>query len=426
MTKSPSKKAQKPDIIPECKHGIRPEQLSENALKVMTRLNEAGYEAYLVGGGVRDLLLQRTPKDFDVATDATPEEIKDLFRNCILIGRRFRLAHIRFRREVIEVATFRGPHETPEDHDDNAEKQQTAEGMLIRDNTFGTIETDVWRRDFTVNALYYSIAKNEIVDFVGGIADIKTQQIRLLGDAELRYQEDPVRMLRAIRLANKCHFSLHSETEQAILTQKHLLQHISNARLFDESCKLFQRGFAALNFASLRAFDLLQYLFPETDQMLRSANNPQLEKLVLQTMQNTDHRIHHDKPVTPAFIFASLLWYVMQQAVKSFAQEGHKPYFANLYGTDSVLRKQSKTLSIPKRHAQMIRDIWRLQHHLCKRQPRRTWQLLEHPRFRAAYDFLLLRAQAGEPVELLANWWTDFQFAEHDLQKKMVDALSHE
>lgn len=364
-------------------------------------LNEAGHEAYLVGGGVRDLLAGIEPKDFDIATSAHPDEIKRLFRSCRLVGRRFMIAHIRSGDEILEVTTFRGAIT------DNHERDDT--GRILSDNVYGTMEEDAFRRDFTVNALYYDIRDFSVVDFAGGVEDLAKRQLRLIGDPELRYREDPVRMLRAIRIANKLGFDIAPETAAPIHRLGSLLREIPPARLFDEILKLFLSREAVANFDSLRKYGLFAELFPETDAEINAARRD-LE-LIRIALANTAARIVRDAPVTPAFLYGALLWppfadraYVLE------VEQGHPEPIAQAQAAEEVLARQQQHIAIPKRFALPMREIWMLQPRFEDRRPGRAKRLLTHPRFRAAYDFLLLRAQAGEPGCFeLAEWWTKAQ-----------------
>jgi len=368
---------------------------------VLYALNEAGHEAYLVGGGVRDLLAGIEPKDFDIATSAHPDEIKRLFRSCRLVGRRFMIAHIRSGDEILEVTTFRGAIT------DNHERDDT--GRILSDNVYGTMEEDAFRRDFTVNALYYDIRDFSVVDFAGGVEDLAKRQLRLIGDPELRYREDPVRMLRAIRIANKLGFDIAPETAAPIHRLGSLLREIPPARLFDEILKLFLSREAVANFDGLRKYGLFAELFPETDAEINAARRD-LE-LIRIALANTAARIVRDAPVTPAFLYGALLWppfadraYVLE------VEQGHPEPIAQAQAAEEVLARQQQHIAIPKRFALPMREIWMLQPRFEDRRPGRAKRLLTHPRFRAAYDFLLLRAQAGEPGCFeLAEWWTKAQ-----------------
>ena len=390
-----------PRIIPRSEHNISRSNISENALKVLYRLKNAGYKAYLVGGSVRDLLLGLKPKDFDVVTDARPEQIRELFRNCRLIGRRFRLAHVRFGREIIEVSTFRAPHHT-------AEEGHTEDGRIVRDNVYGDIDDDVWRRDFTVNALFYNIEDFSIVDYVGGLNDIKTRQLRLIGDPVERYREDPVRMLRAIRFAVKLGFTLHPATERPITELDHLLQDIPSARLFEEFMKLFMSGCALTAYNQLRRYGLFMHLFPEADQALDKDSGGFIHKLLSNAFKNTDVRLAEDKPVTPGFLIAALLWSPMIRLAENYKSNGLSEMDADSLASDAVISRQVKSISMPRRFTQMAREIWSLQTRLKHHHGNRPYRLISHPRFRAAYDFLLLRRDAGDNVRELADWWTRF------------------
>lgn len=386
-----------------------------NALKVLNRLNSAEFQAYLVGGSVRDLLLHKQPKDFDVATNATPSQIRGLFRNARIIGRRFKLAHILYHREIIEVATFRGN----EPEDDN--QQTNDRGMLIRDNSFGTLEQDAWRRDFTVNSLYYNIADASIVDFTGGVEDVNNRVIRMIGDPVTRYQEDPVRMLRALRFAAKLHFELAPETAAPISQLSSLITHISGSRLFEEMNKLFQCGEAKSVHHLLIKHGLFPHLFGQTYGLIDSKYP--INALLEIALENTDTRIHENKPVTPAFIFAILLWFPLMERTKQLRSEGMDPLPAIEKAMSLVIMEQNRVVTVPKRFTQVMREIWIMQYRFPKRSGHRAYSLLEHPRFRAAYDFLALRALAGDESIELADWWTKFQDVSPDDQAKMVDEL---
>ena len=400
----------KPQIIPRSEHGVSRSEISENALKVLYRLKNAGYQAYLVGGGVRDILLGLKPKDFDVATDAHPEQIRELFRNCRLIGRRFRLAHVHFGREIIEVSTFRASHNDAVDGEGHEE-----DGRIIRDNVYGKLDDDVWRRDFTVNALYYNIEDYSIVDYVGGLEDIKNRQLRLIGIPEDRYQEDPVRMLRAIRFAIKLGFSIHPVSEQPIRKLAPLLEEIPEARLFEEFLKLFMSGQSEKAYQQLREYGLFAMLFPQTEKFL-NRDDEFIHKLLLSAFRNTDTRLAEDKPVTPAFLLAALLWVPVRDLANDHEGNGLSEMDAIHLASDAVISHQISSTSMPRRFTHMARDMWALQVRLKNIRGKRPLKLLAHQRFRAAYDFLLLRAEAGEDVQELASWWTTFQEEHMDIQ----------
>ncbi len=404
-------------ILSRGEHGISRNNIDKHALKVLYRLHNAGFHACLVGGAVRDLLLGMKPKDFDVATDATPEQVNKLFRNCRIIGRRFRLAHVHFGRLIIEVATYRADHETSQSG------LLDESGRIVRDNVYGELADDVWRRDFTANALYYDISDFTVIDFVGGFEDIKKQRLHLIGDAETRYREDPVRMLRAIRFAAKLGFYIDKASEVPIHTLGHLLQDIPAARLYEEVLKLFHSGHAVRSFELLQEFDLLQYLFPEADRSIKQHDD--IKNMLMIAMKNTDDRIKNDMRVTPAFLFAALLWQPVNSKVKEYIDKG-MPYSVAIQKVATrVLSQQSKSVSIPKRFTSTMRDIWGLQTRFHYRSGKRAMSVLEHAKFRAGYDFLCIRAQAKHRSEYsdLENdcqWWTDIQKQSAEAQKNAL------
>ena len=391
--------------IPRPEHSISRADISGGALKVLYALKKAGFEGYLVGGGVRDLLLGREPKDFDVVTDAEPEQVKRLFRSARLIGRRFRLAHVRFGPEIIEVATLRG---TVEDSDD--QDRVSVNGRIVRDNAYGTsVEEDVWRRDFSVNCLYYDIRDFSVLDFTGGMADLEAGILRIIGDPVRRYREDPVRMLRAVRFAAKLGFRLGDETAAAIPECASTLAEIPPARLYEEVLKMFLGGAAAQSFELLNHYDLFKYLFVESADLFSKDPLAPAAQLVLQAMNNTDQRIQEDKPVTPSFLFAALLWPAVQKDAIAHESRGLTSIQAIDAAGMDVLGRQISQVSVPRRFSLAAREIWSLQARLEQRRGKRAIQLLGRPRFRAAYDFLLLRAESGEDVAEMAEWWTKFQ-----------------
>ena len=397
--------------------------MSENALKVLYRLHNSGYQAYLVGGCVRDALLGKEPKDFDVTTDATPEQIKGLFRNCRLIGRRFRLAHIVFGREVIEVATFRGHHEN-NDEGESKDSKQSDDGQLMRDNVFGSIEEDAQRRDFTINAMYYNIADYSISDFAGGMQAIKNKELTLIGDPETRYREDPVRMLRAVRFAAKLDMHISEESAEPIKRMAPLMANIPPARLFEEILKLLLSGQGLATYKLLSEFHLFEPLFPQLAPLLLQPGSRE-NQFIEQVLTNTDNRINTGQRVTPAFIFAAFMWYPLEERCQQLMVEGGLNHFdAFNLALNDVMHRQIQRIMIPKRFSTPIREIWQLQNRLPKRYGRRAYQMLEHPKFRAAYDFLLLRGQieGGDLLEL-ADWWTVFQEADEEQRKTMLEVL---
>ncbi len=412
-------------VIPRAHHPISRDDISDNALKVLYRLNKAGYDAYLVGGCVRDLMLGLRPKDFDVVTNATPEQIKGLFRNCRLIGRRFRLAHVVFGREIIEVATFRG-HHSDSDNNDKAKhaSKQSDHGQLLRDNVFGSIEEDAERRDFTLNAMYYNIADYSVHDFANGMQAIQSRKIEMIGDPEVRYREDPVRMLRAVRFAAKLDMQIAQASANPIPALASLLANIPPARLFEEVLKLFLSGQGLATFKLLQEFNLFGQLFPQTAPLLKNPDSRET-RFIEQVLINTDNRINSGLKVTPAFFYAALLWYPIEQRCQQLMNEGgFNAHDAFNLACNDVLDRQLQRIMIPKRFSIPMRDIWMLQSRLNKRFGRRAYQMLEHPKFRAAYDFLLLRGDIeGGELHELAEWWTEFQQADDNGRKKLLSDL---
>lgn len=393
--------------IPRAEHSISRNDIDDNALKVLYRLHNAGYRALLVGGGVRDLLLGLKPKDFDITTNATPEEVKALFRNCRLIGRRFRLAHILFGREIIEVATFRGHHDEAEQ--DKQKVKQSQEGMLLRDNVFGSLEEDAERRDFTVNALYYDIADYSIYDFCGGMNDLAQRRLTLIGDPEVRYREDPVRMLRAIRFAAKLDLSISDECAEPIRRLASLLQDIPAARHFDEVIKLLLSGQGLNTYRLLKEYKLLPVLFPI---LFKEGEDDKATKMIEQALIDTDKRISKGLRVTPAYIYAVMLWYPLEQRAQEMSFEsGIELHDAFMLAMNEVLNIQVKTIAIPKRFTAAIRDIWVLQQRLPRFGGKRAQRVYAHEKFRAAFDFLSLRARVEQSRELaeLTAWWEEYQ-----------------
>ncbi|WP_455817697.1 polynucleotide adenylyltransferase PcnB [Pseudomonas cerasi] len=414
-------------VVPRDAHNISRKDISENALKVLYRLNKAGYEAYLVGGGVRDLLLGKKPKDFDVTTNATPDQMRKLFRNCRLVGRRFRLAHVMFGPEIIEVATFRGHHEAEQQvADDRNSSQRGQNGMLLRDNIFGSIEDDAQRRDLTINSLYYSVADFSVRDYVGGLSDLQQGIIRMIGDPETRYREDPVRMLRVVRFAAKLDMSIAAETGEPIPRLATLLNDIPPARLFEETLKLLQAGYGHNTYLKLREHQLFQPLFPIITRYFTEQGDSNMERMILQVLKNTDSRIHNQMRVNPAFLFAAIFWYPQLEAAQKIAQESGLAYYdAFALSMNDVLDEACRSLAIPKRITTLVRDIWTLQLRLSRRHGKRAWKLMEHPKFRAAYDLLALRSEVEHNHELqrLTTWWSEFQVSAPPQQKTMLNTL---
>jgi poly(A) polymerase len=372
-------------------------------LKVLYRLNKAGYQAFLVGGCVRDSILELHPKDFDVATDATPEEVKVLFGNCRLIGRRFRLAHVRFGREIIEVATFRAAA----NHDDD-DHHSDEEGRILRDNVYGSIDEDVWRRDFTCNSLYYNIADFSIWDYTGGFDDIRDRRIVLIGDPEKRMREDPVRMLRAIRFAAKLGFEIDDAVIHAIDHHAHLLTNVPAARLFDEFLKLFQAGNAERTFDLLRDHSLFREMFPATDEEL--AADPGFMRFTRAALQNTDRRVAEGKSVTPMFLLGVFLWNPVRKLAEiRRAEEKMSESQSLALAAYEIVAQQQRRISIPKRYTIPMREMLSLQPRFEFKRGKRAMKLLDHRRFRAAYDFMLLLADVGQGSGDTAKFWTDVQ-----------------
>ncbi len=413
-------KKNKPDIpepsviLPRASHGVSRKQINPHALKVLYRLHSAGYAAYLVGGGVRDLLLNRTPKDFDIATDAKPEEVKKLFRNCLLIGRRFRIAHVRFGQDIIEVTTFRACNA-----EDDSDRTHSKLGMVLRDNVYGTIGEDALRRDFTVNALYYNIADFSILDFSTGVDDLENKCIRLIGNPGKRYQEDPVRLLRAIRFAAKLQFNLEEATKAPIKQSANLLTHVAPARLFDEFLKLFFHGAAAQTYTLLDEYGLLQYLLPIENAQLPKA----MQHFIEQALRNTDERVKHEQGVNPAFLLAVFLWPKYIECFEEFKSKRLNATLASQKALSKVLNSNELPMNIPKRFTEIIRDIWALQWRLTALVRHQAVHASLHKRLRAGYDFLILRAQSDETLEDCASWWTYYLAAEHELQQQLLEQL---
>lgn len=444
-----------PRIIPRAEHNVSRSSISGNAIRVLYRLKEAGFQAFLVGGCVRDLMLGRQPKDFDVATNALPDEVRALFRNCRLVGRRFRLAHIVFGREIIEVATFRAasapspseepvPEADPEEGeapelDEESELDDEAElngidhervldthGRLLRDNIYGSIDEDVWRRDFTANALYYNIADFSLWDYVDGASDITAHRLRLIGDPETRYREDPVRMLRAARFEAKLGFSLDPATAEPISRLRALLSGVPAARLFDETLKLFLTGHGERSFEVLRQRGLLGELFPAVERYLTAHPGSLVEQLLRQGLRNTDARVAEDKPVTPTFLVALLLYGPIAQAIESLPPSRWHELGAIVEACDRTLRAASSRVTIPRRVALGVREMYALQPRLEHPRGKRALRLLEQPRFRSAFDLLVLRAQLGLAPRAIADWWTQLQSADHEQRISMADAIARQ
>ncbi len=440
--------ASAPRIVPRAEHTISRAHISPNALKVLYRLNEAGFQAFLVGGAVRDLLLGIRPKDFDVATNALPEEVRRLFRNSRLIGRRFRLAHVHFGPEIIEVATFRASS-APEREDSEEESEEGTggaeplqrgplpqdlaqssvhrqideRGRIVRDNLYGNIEDDVWRRDFAANALYYNIEDFSLWDYVDGLDDVRARRLRLIGPPEQRLREDPVRMLRAVRFAAKLGFAIDPQIEELMPRLGFLLDAVPPARLFDEVLKLFLTGFGVRAYDMLQRFRLFEHLFPQSAAAFGLEPYAYAEGMMRQGLANTDERVEAGKPISPAFFFSIVLWAAILRQMNE-RQAGGSPDVAALMGAcDAVLRTQQARISIPKRFGIPMREILALQPRFNRRAGGRALSLLDHPRFRAAFDFLLLRSQAGAAEHDVAQWWQEIQEVPADERLRRAQAM---
>lgn len=404
-------------VIKKAQHHINPSLISNAALKTTEGLQAAGFDAFIVGGAVRDLLLNRTPKDFDVATNATPEEVNCVFRRSRIIGRRFRLVHVMFGDETIEVSTFRGSHiDAPNKPQQDAKVTDT--GRILRDNVFGSIKDDAARRDFTANALYYDPATEEVIDFHAGYTDIQAGILKMIGDAKLRYMEDPVRMLRAVRLSAKLGLKIDPTTEAPIAKMADLLQDVPPSRLFDEMLKLFLSGHAIESVNMLRAQHLHHGLLPMLDVVL---SQPMGERFVMLALKNTDERILAGKSANPSFLFATLLWHEVLSAWEIYKNE--MPMIPALHtAMTEVIANQAEKLAIHNRYTATMKEIWGLQPRFEQRAGKRPFGLLTHPRYRAAYDFLLLRGESGEVDMELCTWWTHFAVAEGEARTAMLMA----
>lgn len=402
----------KPVVLGPKEHGINPALVSPNALKVTQTLQDAGYKAFIVGGAVRDLLLGVKPKDFDVATNATPEQVKRLFRRAFIIGKRFQIVHVMMGQEQLEVTTFRGASVTEAPKDEH--------GRVLRDNTFGEQHEDAKRRDFTVNAMYYDPSSQSVLDYHGGIADIRNKTMRMIGVPEARYREDPVRLLRVVRFAAKLNFTIEPATSAPIVVMAPLINNVPAARLFDEMLKLLMSGQAMACLQQLRKQGLHHGLLPLLDVVLEQ---PLGEKFVTLALKNTDDRINQGKPVSPGFLFASLLWHQVLEKWNAYQAAGEYPIPALHLAADDVLDAQTEKLALQRKIASDMRDIWAMQPRFDRRVGKSPYKLLEHLRIRAGYDFLLLRCASGEIDSEIGEWWTDFMNAdgagrEHLLTRK--------
>ncbi|HEY0847816.1 MAG TPA: polynucleotide adenylyltransferase PcnB [Noviherbaspirillum sp.] len=386
-----------PAVLGPNDHGINPKLLSPNAVRVTQTLQEAGFKAFVVGGAVRDLLLGVKPKDFDVATNATPEQVKQLFRRAFIIGRRFQIVHVMFGQELIEVTTFRGASADSSPKDEH--------GRVLRDNTFGEQHEDAARRDFTINAMYYDPATQSVLDYHHGIEDIRNKTLRIIGVPEARYREDPVRLLRVVRFAAKLGFTIDPDTREPIKVMAPLINNVPAARVFDEMLKLLMSGHALACLQQLRTEGLHHGLLPLLDVVLEQ---PLGEKFVTLALQGTDERVRQGKGVSPGFLFAALLWHQVLEKWNAYQAAGEYPIPALHLAADDVLDTQTETLALQRRITTDMRDIWAMQPRFDRRTGKSPYKLLEHPRLRAGYDFLLLRCESGEIPMEIGDWWTAF------------------
>ena len=395
-------------------HKLKTDMMNPNALKVVEKLASEGFEAFIVGGSIRDLLLNRVPKDFDVATNANPLQIKSLFNRARIVGRRFQIVHVKLNKQIIEVTTFRSNNnDSLNDH-----RITTKNGMLTRDNAFGSLADDSIRRDLSINAFYYDPRDNTITDFTSGFSDIQESIVRIIGDATTRFREDPLRLLRVVRFASKLNFSIDSSTRAPMKRHGKNLRQISAPRLFDESLKLFMSGHGLKAFELLDEFDLIRYIFPRL--LDRIDSNSLYFNIVHHALMNTDHRVENKQRVTPAFIYAAFLWPEVQANAKLHQRQGKTIRQALDYAADRAIDAQIKITAIPRRFTQSMREIWNLQISLERNVGARAQKLIYNPRFRAAYDFVLLREQAGENLDGLGAWWTKYQISDEKTQSKMI------
>ena len=399
-------------------HSLNSKKISKNACEVVRVLQKNNFEAYVVGGCVRDLLLDLNPKDFDIATNATPQQVKRLFRRSRIVGRRFQIVHVQFGRELIEVTTFRSNNT-----DKNGKVQKAESGLLTRDNMFGSMQDDASRRDLSINALYYDTEKNTLHDFCDGLEDLAKRKIRIIGNPATRYSEDPVRLLRVARFAAKLGFQIESKTFKPIIKMADSLRHVSAPRMFDETLKLFMGGYGLAVFHQLFECRLFAHLVPQTNRLI-DQGHPTAKKMVEQALINTDLRIRSNKRVTPAFIYAALLWPSVQKTAAEFEKQGHPATSAINQAANEVISNQIPITAIPKRFTMAMREIWSMQLTLMKRGGNRANRSMENPRFRAAYDFILLREQTGESLDGLGDWWTKYQDVNEDERQAMVQQLN--
>jgi poly(A) polymerase len=414
--------------------GFDRSEVSVNAMEVVQKLQQKGYQSYLVGGCVRDMILGLHPKDFDVTTDARPEQVKSLFGRSRIIGRRFKIVHVTFGRsrhtesEIIEVATYRAKATKDSVTNQKERKKATVSdsGRLLDDNVYGTLEQDVERRDFTVNALYYDPVNDVVLDYYGGVEHLKRKELHIIGDTATRFSEDPVRMLRAVRFKAKLNLKTGKAVDQEILNCASHLGDVPAARLFDEVLKLFHHGVALDTWKVLSSTPLGKLLFPLSIRAMSVESGHRFEELIVQALKNTDSRINNDLPVMAGYLYAVLLWKPFVMEVEKKIEQGMRRNEAIWAASESVFKQQNKVISIPWRVRSPAIEIWDLQPRLEKRIPRSIEKLLENRRFRAAYDFLELRSRVGEVDSELVQWWTDIQKADGEQKKKMVDALRNQ
>jgi poly(A) polymerase len=418
-----------PRIYTRKQHGIAREKISDCALRTTKLLHDAGFKAFVVGGAVRDLLLGREPKDFDVATNATPAETRRVIRRSRVIGRRFQIVHALCGDEVVEVSTFRAMQPNGredalgENETESAAHRTDEHGRVLRDNVFGSQAEDAFRRDFTVNALYYDPVAEEVWDYGDGVEDLKRRVLRIIGDPAARYREDPVRMLRAVRFAAKLDFAIDPATRAPIVKMADLLANVPSSRLFDEILKLLLSGHAQACVHRLREEGLHHGLLPLLDVILEQ---PLGQRFVDLALQRTDERIRDEKPVSPSFLLAALLWHEVLVSSQRHEAKGMKPVPALHAAMHDVLDAQRKQLAIPHRYDAQMKELWLLQPRFMQRYGARPLRLLEAPRFRAAMDFFVLRCEAGELDVELGNWWLKFSAAEADERQVLLDAASGE
>jgi len=410
-------KAKGPQRVPRNRHGLARDRINPAALRICETLREAGFAGYVVGGAVRDLLLGIGPKDYDVATDARPEQIKPLFRRAHIIGRRFRLVHVLIGGETIEVSTFRSNDAASTGRSADPERVQDEHGRVLRDNVYGSQEDDARRRDFTVNALYYDPVSEEVIDYHGGLDDLKKRVLRVIGEPRTRYREDPVRMLRAVRLGAKLGLTLEAKTREPIQSMAELIDRVPPARLFDEMLKLLLSGHASACLRQLREEGLHSGLLPLLDVILEQ---PLGERFVTLALAQTDERVKSDRPVSPAFLFAALLWHEVLAAWRAREGRGERSVPALEAAMDEMLEAQCEKLAITRKLTATMREVWQMQPRFEQRSGTRPYRLLESPRFRMAYDFLALRAASGEVSEDIEAWWRSFQTADAETREAML------